>query len=241
MDDRLSLLIELQELDSAIQARKNEKDRHPDIMKTLEQRRTAAREDLDKVREALQTAQKNKRDRDRDLETGAQKVEKLKARTSEIKTNKEYQALLKEIEAVELENKAIEDDILVLMEKIDASAAQIATAEKRAAEEEATIQAEQKQLEAVQAKLEEELRAQEEERRKIAERVDASLLIQYQKLFEYMGGKAVVEAWDESCSGCRMKIPPQTFVNIKKKEEIITCPHCHRILYYKEAIVQKGT
>ena len=54
-----------------------------------------------------------------------QKVEKLKARTSEIKTNKEYPALLKEIETAEKENKAIEDEILVLMEKIDAAAAQI--------------------------------------------------------------------------------------------------------------------
>jgi len=57
------------------------------------------------VKESLQTAQKNKRERDKDLEAGVQKIDKLKARTSEIKTNKEYQALLKEIEAAEQEEQ----------------------------------------------------------------------------------------------------------------------------------------
>jgi len=49
----------------------------------------------------------------------------------------------------------------------------------------------------------------------------------------------VVEARGESCSGCFMSIPPQIFVNVKKNTEIITCPNCHRILYFKEAITPK--
>ena len=52
-------------------------------------------------------------------------------------------------------------------------------------------------------------------------------------------GVVVVEARGESCSGCFMSIPPQIFVNVKKNAEIITCPNCQRILYYKEAIAPK--
>jgi predicted nucleic acid-binding Zn-ribbon protein len=239
MDERLSVLIELQELDAGIRAQKAEKDRFPELIKSLERRRAAHREELDKVREALQEAQKNKRDRDRDLEAGSQKVEKLKSRTSEIKTNKEYQALLKEIEAAEQENKAIEDEIIALMEKIDAATAQIAAAEKQAKEEETAIQEEQAQYEAALAKLEEELKAREQKRQEIAVRVDGQLLIQYQRLSDTLAGKAVVEARGESCSGCYMSIPPQVFVNVKKNDSIINCPHCRRILYYKEVVVQK--
>ena len=118
------------------------------------------------AKEALLTAQKNKRDRDKDLEAGVQKVEKLKARTSEIKNNKEYQALLKEIETAEQENKAIEDDILVLMEKIDAAAAadnggRTARAGRRRRDPGRTETAE-----AAFAKLEEELKAMEQARQK---------------------------------------------------------------------------
>src|SRR5574337_1030244 len=107
MEEQLGLLIQLQEIDAKIRSLTEQKKRLPEALAALERRLAAAREDLDNVKEGLQTAQKNKRDRDKDLEAGVQKVEKLKARTSEIKNNKEYQALLKEIEAAQQENKAI--------------------------------------------------------------------------------------------------------------------------------------
>jgi predicted nucleic acid-binding Zn-ribbon protein len=233
MEVQLSLLIQLQEIDTKIRSLTERKNRLPAILASLDQRRAANKEELDKSTEALQAAQKNKRERDKDLDVGAQKVEKLKSRTSEIKTNKEYQALLKEIETAEQENKAIEDDILVLMEKIDAAAAAITAAEKKSREEDTAIAVEQKEHEADFAKLEEELKAAEQQRQEAASRIEPAISAQYQKLLAAKAGTAIVEARGESCSGCYMSIPPQVFVNVKKNESIITCPHCSRILYYK--------
>jgi len=241
MDEQLSLLIALQEIDTKIRALTEEKDRLPDILASLERRRETAKEGLEKAREALQAAQKNRRDRDKDLETGIQKTEKLRSRTSDIKTNKEYTALLKEIETAELENKAIEDDILGLMEEIDAAGAEIAASEKRATEEGAAIEAERKQHETAFATLEEELRALKQSRDDSTSRLGSSVLAKYQKLSRAKAGAVVVEARGESCSGCHMSIPPQVYVNVKKNDSIIGCPHCGRILYSKEAIAQKNT
>jgi uncharacterized protein len=241
MEEQLGLLIQLQEIDAKIRTHIVQKNLLPETLATLERRRVSIKDDLDKAQEALLAAQKNKRDRDKDLEAGAQKVEKLKARSAEIKNNKEYQALLKEIEAAEQENKAIEDDILGLMEKIDAAAGHITAAEQRVKEEEAEIQVEQKKHEAVFAKLEEELKAIEEERQKMIARIPKPVLTQYQKLLGTKAGIAIAEARGESCSGCYMSIPPQVYVNVKKNESIITCPNCGRILYFKETIVQKNT
>jgi uncharacterized protein len=239
MEEQLNLLIRLQDIDRAIRARQDEKRKLPELLAELEGKSEANKAELDRVREALDAAQKGKRDRDRDLEEGGQKVEKLKSRTPDIKTNKEYTALLKEIETAEQENKAIEDDILKLMEKIDAAVAEIRTAETRSAEEADAIAAERKQLEENMAKLEAELSSVERERDELASHVDAPLLAKYQKRYTSLGGKVVVEARGESCTGCFMSIPPQLFVNVKKNTEIITCPHCSRILYYKEAIAPK--
>lgn len=239
MDEQLGMLIQLQEVDGKIRSLADQKKRLPEILAGLESRRAANKAELETVKENLLAAQKSKRDRDQDLEAGAQKVEKLKARSSEIKNNKEYQAMLKEIETAEQENKAVEDDILALMEKIDAAATQITAVEQKANEEEVSIRAEVKQHEAAFAKLEVELQGVEQARQELAARVDPSVLSSYQKLLRTKGGVAITEARGESCSGCYMSIPPQIFVNIKKNASIITCPNCHRILYYKEAIVQK--
>jgi len=154
MNEQLILLIQLQEIDGRIRALGEQKDRIPGQLAEIEQRVQANKTGLDQAREALEAAQKAKRDRDRDLEEGGRKVEKLKGRTSEIKTNKEYTALLKEIETAEQENKAIEDDILKLMEQIDAAAAEIQAAQKRAAEEGTAVEAERKQLEESAAAVE---------------------------------------------------------------------------------------
>jgi len=241
MEEQLSLLIQLQEIDSKIRTQNEQKNRLPETLAVLERRRVALNDNVDKVKEALQTAQKNKRDRDKDLEDGVQKVDKLKTRSSEIKNNKEYQALLKEIEAAEQENKAIEDSILGLMEKIDLAAGQITAAEERAKQEAAEIAAEQMQHEAAFKKLEEELKIIVEGRQKAIAGVPKPLLAQYQKLLVTKAGIAIVEARGESCSGCYMSIPPQVYVNVKKNASIITCPNCNRILYFKESIVQKNS
>jgi predicted nucleic acid-binding Zn-ribbon protein len=228
MDEQLSLLIQLQEIDGKIRMLAEQKKRLPEALAALEGKHAAVKADLEKAKENLQMAQKNKRDRDKDLEVGIQKVEKLKERTSEIKNNKEYQALLKEIETFEQENKAIEDDILSLMEKIDAASAAITAVEKQAKDEEAAIQAEQKDLEAAFGKVGDELKAIEQARQEHVSRINPAVFAQYQKLLISKGGIAIAEARGEACSGCYMSIPPQAFVNVKKNESIITCPQCGR-------------
>jgi predicted nucleic acid-binding Zn-ribbon protein len=239
MDEQLKMLVQLQEIDGRIRTLIEQKKRLPDVLAGLEKKRAAHQANLEAAKESLLTAQKNKRDRDKDLEAGAQKVEKLKAHTSEIKNNKEYQALLKEIETFEQENKAVEDDILVLMDKIETASAGITAAEQRAREEEVAIQAEQKQGEAEFTKIEQELKGVEQARQEMVSRVQPAVFTQYHKLFISKGGVAIAEARGESCSGCYMSIPPQVYVNVKKNESIITCPNCGRILHYKEAIAQK--
>ncbi len=239
MDRQLNLLIQLQEIDGKIRSLTDQKKRLPEFLADIERRRELNKADLEKAKEALQAAQKNKRDRDADLEVGVQKVEKQKAHSSEIKNNKEYQALLKEIETSEQENKKIEDEILVLMEKIDAAAAGITAAEQRTRDEEVAFQSEQKQHEADFAKLEQELKIVEQGKKEVVALIQPAVLHQYRNLLNTKGGIAIAEARGESCSGCYMSIPPQVFVNVKKNESIITCPNCHRILYFKEAIASK--
>jgi len=239
MEEQLSLLIELQDIDGKIRTHQDEKKHLPDQLAALEQKIAANKTELDKANEALAAAQKAKRERDSDLEQGGQKVERMKARTSEIKNNKEYQAHLKEIDAAEQEAKAIEDDILKLMEKIDAASAEIKTTETRAAEDAASVEVEKKHLEENLARIEGELAAEVRSRGEVASRIDPVSLAQYEKRYKSLGGKVVVEARGESCSGCYMSIPPQIFVNVKKNTELISCPNCHRILYYKEALAPK--
>lgn len=233
MIEQLSSLIALQEIDDKIRACEQEKDRIPELIAAVERRRAGGIESLENAKAELQAAQKDKRDRDKDLEAGLQKVEKLKSRTSEIKTNKEYQALLKEIEAAEQENKAIEDEILALMEKIDAASDAVKKSEISAAEEEAALLKEKKLHDEKLSAVESEISGLNKLRKDASTRVEPSVLSKYHKLAKAIGSAVIAEARAESCMGCHMSIPPQLYVNVKKNSEILTCPYCRRILYFK--------
>lgn len=233
MDEHLSLLIQLQEIDTEIRSLNIRKKQLPVKLAALEDKRTANKKNLDGVKETLLIVQKDRRDREQDLESGIQKTERLKGRASEIKTNKEYQALLKEIEVAEQEKKAIEDEILFLMEKIDTAIAAITAAENNVREEENKILSERQALETAMIKVDENLKVAEQKKQDIASGIESSVFAKYQRLLETKAGSAIVEVRGESCSGCFMSIPPQVFVNVKKNENIITCPQCGRILYYK--------
>ncbi len=241
MNEQLGYLIRLQDLDDRIRVRREEARRIPQQLGEIDRRAEENKAGIETARQALEEAQKAKRERDQDLEDGGRKVEKLKARTSEIKTNKEYQALLKEIETAEQESKTVEDDILKLMERIDGAAGEIKAAEQRVAEESSALDGERARLEEERGRVAAELAAIEKERAELAARIDAAAMAEYDRLAGPRNGKVVVEARSESCSGCFMSIPPRTFVTVKKNETIIACPNCARILYFKEMIEPKAS
>ncbi|KPK46266.1 MAG: hypothetical protein AMK74_00755 [Nitrospira bacterium SM23_35] len=181
------------------------------------------------------TFEKRKRHKEQALEDLNEKINRLKARTGEIKTNKEYQALLKEIETVEHDRSSIEDDILAVMEDSDALWKQMKTEEQnlRAASE--TVEALKKRIETEKAELEKELVTLKKLRAGVVEATDSDVYDQYIMLLEIYHGHAVSEVREEICQGCNMNIPPQLFVEIKKNEDIYHCPQCRRILYYRES------
>ncbi len=205
----------------------------PSKISEAEQPLKESRMALDKTKQMRSSLEKKKRDKENGLDAINEKIKKLKARIAEIKTNKEYQAHLKEIESVEKERYTVEDEILFVMEEIEASSKKIESEEAKLRTEKDKIEAFKKHLEKEMLDAEKELLTLEETRLRIVDNIDKETYKQYIVLIESCNGIAVTEAKEEICQGCNMNIPPQLFVEIKKNEEIINCPQCRRILYYK--------
>lgn len=205
----------------------------PSKISKAEQPLKESRMALDKTKQRHSSLEKKKRDEEGELDGINEKIKKLKARTAEIKTNKEYQAHLKEIESAEKERYTVEDEILLVMEELDASSKEIESGEAKLKAEKDKIEAFKNQLEKEMLETEKELLTLKETRSRIVDDIDKETYNQYIDLIESGNGIAVTEAKEAICQGCNMNIPPQLFVEIKKNEEIIHCPQCRRILYYK--------
>jgi hypothetical protein len=232
VNEQLRLLVETQGLDTRIIDRRRQVEKIPLRISSMERPLAEARLNLEGRKRRFEEAKKKRREKERDVEAIAEKIEKLKGRTSQIKTNQEYQALLKEIEAAEGEKSAAEDEILELMELVDRESIELQGAEARLEGEEARAAELKRELEAEVQEAEKGVEGLMEKRAALVGGIEGDLYRQYMDLLENKEGLAVVEAWAEVCQGCNMNIMPQLFVEIKKNEEIIHCPQCRRFLYW---------
>ncbi len=226
-------MIRLQQIDLKLRAVNHVIEAFPSRMAAAELPLRESQVLLSNSKQKLESFEKKKRDKERELEEIDDKIKKLKSRTVEIKTNKEYQALLKEIESFEEQRSAREDEILVVMEESDIASKQIKAEEAKFKIAKDKVKASRKKLEDEKSEVEKELVIVKEERSGIARTIDKEIYELYMSLMEACNGLAVTEARGEICQGCNMNIPPQLFVEIKKNEEIISCPQCRRLLYFK--------
>lgn len=236
MKESLDLLIKLQEADKRIQEKRVFIDKVPRRIYEVDEPFKHAQEDLEKIKQKNETLAKKKSQQESHLEEINEKVNKMKSRVSDIKTNKEYQAHLKEIASFEKEIADREEKILLIMEDLDNSLKNQKEKEEKVNTEARKIDAFKKELDKEVELYEHELASSKEERDKIAGRLDPDLYIIYNTLLTTKDGIAVSRAQDEMCLGCNMNVPPQLFVEIKKNEDILQCPQCRRILYYSEAL-----
>jgi predicted nucleic acid-binding Zn-ribbon protein len=232
MNEQLRLLIELQKLDSVILSARFRMDAIPAKISSHEEPLKIAEASYEKAKQHNSSLEKKKRDKENKIDDINEKIKKLNQRTSEIKSNVEYQAHLKEIETIKNKLTMEEDELLAIMELIEESSKILESEKAHIAEEKSKINAIKKELEKETLQCEEELKRLKEDRKRVSEKIDSDIYNQYVSLLKTCRGTAVVEAEDEICKGCNIHIPPQLFVEIKTSGEIIHCPQCRRILYY---------
>jgi hypothetical protein len=150
----------------------------------------------------------------------------------EVKTNKEYTAMLHEIEGVEREIRAREDLVLAEMEKAETLGAEIKREESQFKTSEQDHRAREKGLGDEETRLRAEAGRLSGERDAEAARLPAPVLELFQRVAR-LRGVAVAEARDGMCQVCHLKLRPQMYVDLKRNEQIVQCPACNRILYYE--------
>jgi predicted nucleic acid-binding Zn-ribbon protein len=238
--DLIKHLVELQETDSRILEKRLFIEKVPLRIFEVDEPLRQAKVELERVKQKNDVLVKKKRDKERLLEETNEKIKKMKARASDLKTNKEYQAHLKEIETFEKEIAGLEDEILVIMEELDSAIKQQKGKEENVNRETEKLNVFKKELEEETGKHEKELSTLKEARAKLIESIEPDIYDKYMMLLRTGSGVAVTQAKEELCTGCNMNIPPQLYVEIRKNEEIIQCPQCLRILFYLEADENPG-
>jgi len=231
LKSQLTRLIGLQIIDSQIYALKAEKAIKPQEIKALDAAFEQKKQSLAELEKKLLDAQKQRKERELELAVKEEANKKLQSQLYSLKTNNEYQAMLKQIQDGKADASLIEDKILQLLEEGDKVRVETDTEKTRLKEEEKVFSARKKKIEDRVKEIDERLGTLESQRKQSSGGIDAKILARYEKILASRDGLAIVKVKDNSCKGCNMHVPPQVINLIKMYENIITCEICNRMLY----------
>ncbi len=235
MDAQLQTLIDLQGFDARIAGLESEAARLPRQIEALQAALAEAKKAVETIKAKVDTTRKDLRTREKDLEVANVKRQKLEAKLYEVKTNKEYSAVLLEIEEAKQEKAKTEEDILGLMEMQERLAVEIKEAEQRFKTREEQARQDAAVVRKKLAAVEQELATVRAQRTSRAKELPAGVLASYDRILKARGGIAVAAVSAAAvCGGCRVSIRPQAVQELRAATGLMVCESCGRYLYWQE-------
>jgi uncharacterized protein len=233
VDVNLQTLINLQEIDTKILRLEAEAARLPKEIAAVHAAVESAKTESEQAKSRLDAAKKDQRAKEKDLEVVQAKRAKNEARLYEVKTNKEYSAVLIEIEEVKQEKARVEEEILVLMESQERLAADIREAEARFKQRESEGRGQEATLKDQLRGIEADLAGVRTERKELATKLPGNILADYDRILRARAGLALVPvAKPNFCGACRVTITPQRLQELRAQSSLIPCESCGRYLYW---------
>lgn len=232
--EQLTVLVALQQAESQISRLEKELagiDTRIDAMNTevfdFEKRVTEGQSALDALKKEYRFSED-------EVQTIERQIIKSEEKLSAVKTNKEYQATLKEIEELKQKASDIEDKMLEYLDRIEAAEAEVAKQQSELAEVKLDVGAQQKEIRQRGERQRLSMEGYQEERTAIWETIEPKLQEIYTRVKRKSQGIAVAAVEDSVCQVCRMNIPPQLYIELQRMGDTLRmCPHCQRIIYPK--------
>jgi hypothetical protein len=234
LENKVKLLIGLQDCDNRIRDAQNQKREKPIQIESLQKELDTSEAQLKAAIDELELNKRARRESERGIEELEDRIKKSNIKLNNIKSNKEYAAALKELDDLEKEKTRTEDNLIEIMEQIEALEEKCASNKTKGELLKKNFEIERdeilKELKVLDAVLE----SLENERSEFCKAIDEGLLKKYDILRQNKEGLSISPVFNGICQACHMGIPPQKFNELIRGDTLMTCPCCSRIIYWGE-------
>ena len=232
MVKKIRLLIGLQGCDKQITGIQIQKADGPGRIQKLKEELDLIMGEVEQAEKQLEDCKKQRRQIEHDIDDLENRIIKSNMKLNNIKSNKEYQAAIKEIDELKKEKSLLEDKALEFMEEMDALEKSCKASQSRSQAEQVQFEKNQKEILKSLKALDRQLADLQQERERFIEAIDPELLKKYNVLKAHRDGLAISPVVKGVCMGCHMGIPPQKFNELIRGEELMDCPNCRRMIYW---------
>ena len=167
-----------------------------------------------------------------------EQIKELKVQLDDIKRKSAEVTTEKEIFALQTEEHIAKDKLTYANEEIDRLNKVNNVKKEQLKKLEEEIKQKQQELEEIKKEVDKEFKKIEEQKHKLLDKreeiisnMDRRILAFYEKIRKWAGNTAVVKVENQACYGCYMKINDKAYSDLINGEDIVTCPHCGRVLY----------
>jgi hypothetical protein len=227
-------LIRLQEVDSEILKAGLFLESVPPLVESLDKKIAESAEIAAAAKDKMAQSQKKRRELEAEMKDVKAQIGKYKRQTNDVKTNKEYAALLKEIEDSEKKVENLEEAFISEMLLEDDIQKEIRAANLKLAEAQDKLSREKEQVLLKKQETEARLAELESQKESLLPQLPREQVNLYLRLLENKAGSALSPVTDDYCSICHVRVRPQVLNELKEARKVILCENCGRILYWKE-------
>ena len=227
----------LQRIDSEILELHNDMETAPKEVEVLEAEFTTFDQQRAQFQEKVTYLKEQENRLASEIEEDSLKIKKSKNKLMMVSNNKEYHAMMREMDNLEKLNRMREEERLALTEELQRQneslteiQTQVNAVKSNLAEKQTNLQARMDQM---QGRLDE-LQTQRSE---AGECVPKPVLGRYEFIRSRLAAPVIVRVAEGVCDGCHIMIPPQSYNELQKGEQILSCPNCQRLIYWSEHFV----
>jgi predicted nucleic acid-binding Zn-ribbon protein len=234
LETKLRQLFALQQIDSSLDELEELKGDLPSQIRELDVQESSLKEQIDSLDSTMKTAFVQRDNADSEIIGLKQKTEKYKAQQFQVRNNKEYDALPREMDAAQNTIARLEKEMEILEGKATNARNDIDLLKQTLGELQSVLVEKRAALAEVSKTTEAEEAQYRHEREKIVHRIARADLIQYERIRKAKKGKAVVPVRRGACGGCFNRVPPQKLLELRQNNKLYLCEHCGRIIVSDE-------
>ncbi|NOQ19272.1 MAG: hypothetical protein GQ571_04795 [Desulfobacterales bacterium] len=233
--EQITSLVKLQKIEIETSSIKKQLSTVDQRIEVLDKKLLDFNQTIEEQKSLINELNEKYRTYESDLQMHLDRRKKSEAKLSSVKTNKEYQSSLKEIDDLENINSKIEDDMIEFLDRIEEAENVLKAKTTEFSELETQMKTEK---EIIQKEAEEgrhRLGNLDAEWETVSGDIEAEVLATYNQIKENQAYKiGIVAVKDAVCQGCHMNIPPQMYNELQRGDSLKRCPLCERIIYWKD-------
>ena len=233
--EQIDILVKLQKIEIEAAKHKTILKKIPGQISRLEQQLEEFVSSVTNDEAAIGDLDKQYRTYESDVQVNLTKIQKSQAKLRSVKTNKEYQSSLKEIDDIKAINSRLEDEMLEFLEKIEKAEKALKKRKQHYTEIVEDSHQKKDSLKRDAEQREKKLVELESDHNQIAGGLDKAVIEIFNRVkAKQADGVAIVAVVDAVCQGCNMNIPPQIYNELQRRDSLKYCPSCDRIIYWQD-------